>query len=142
MSTLICTLTLDKHTGEGITIQIKDKAGENAHTIQLNQTVIELTSTDGSATTTTRQTANSLTMSVANGESQLTLKEGDVELECKNLTIAARGTIKTTSSGETSMGSKTNLTLEAKAMAELNSNMTTMKSEGITKVEGTLVKVD
>lgn len=164
MSTLICTIELDKTMDQGILVQIKEKDGDLTHSIQLNNTGITSISTDGSNTTKITQKPDSIELDVEDGPSNIKMEKDKINIHCKKFILEAdegieikakqgitieskqdtkidsKQGIELTSALDTKITAKVNLALKATAKADFEGNLTTVKGS-LTNVKGDLVKL-
>ncbi|QMV14489.1 hypothetical protein [Vibrio spartinae] len=140
MSTLICTIELSKDEGEGITVHVKNKDSSDEHQIQLSNTSITLISKNGSSTTQTTQTADSLSIDVDGKKSVLSMNKETIEMSCTNFSLKASGSVSVESGSETSIKAGSNFKAQANAQVNVKGNMTTLEGQSITNIKGALIK--
>ncbi|MDN3484451.1 hypothetical protein QL989_03725 [Pseudoalteromonas sp. APC 3224] len=112
MSNLICSIELDKVSAQGITIEVKDKEGNN-RTVQLNDKGITLTCTDGNNFSEIKQDPKSIELLVNEGPSSIKMEKDKISIHCKDLEINAENHIQLTSKQDTKMKAQQGITLES-----------------------------
>lgn len=148
MSTLICTIELDKQEEQGITIHVKSKNGDDEHKIQLNKEQIILTSRNGSNSTVTTQTANSIKLEVDGGKSVFHMDQDKIDINCKDFKLNASGDIRLSgqaieanSSGDTKIAAGQNFTATGEIQATMSGNIATVEGKSIANVKGNIANV-
>ncbi|MES9906640.1 MAG: hypothetical protein ABW168_28655 [Sedimenticola sp.] len=97
MSTLICTIELNKQENQGITIKVDGK-GNNVvkHAIQLTKDSITMTSNKGENATVITQKADSINLDVLDVDkkaSVIHMNKDEITIGCKEFSLKASGTI-------------------------------------------------